>query len=45
MGVTGGSDPSLTDQNLTFLSFEWMSGGIHWVAPSVYMPPEDLGVS
>ena len=46
MGVRGDSAPTLTHQNLTFLKF-WtaISGGIHWVAPSVCMPPGDLGVS
>ena len=44
MCVTGGSAPTLTHQNLTFFKFPVnISGGIHWVAPSVCMPPEDLG--
>ena len=46
MGVAGGSAPSPTHQNLTFLKFQMdASGGTHWVEPSLCMPPEDLGVS
>ena len=41
MGVEGGSTPWSTHQNLTFQMA--VSGGIHRVAPSVCMPPEDLG--
>ena len=46
MGVAGGSTHHRQHQNLMFFKFQMaIFGGIHWVAPSVCMPPEDLGVS
>ena len=44
--VAGGSSLSPTHQNLMFFKFQMaISGGIHWMAPSVCMLLEDLGVS